>query len=704
MSVDKRSSDNMDHVAQRPLKKLKPNNDGSLSLYKTVKEGRIVGYPIIVTQSGGTEHDAILLGCKADENPEEHLATHRDGKVKIRWKYAGYNGNVSTNTVRLKLMNIVPPIRKAAVLSGLLKTGDNGANMSNGNTTSEILEDKDARDKDDDYKKNASVGYTGDNTWLNKSAGNANETATYVKVDDIAGGILHHKDTDKHVPKKGHEGELSVIAPLQLVASNYLGQAVKTEGVDTDDETDMLHNCVIKPEVPASMPIKTEESVYEYDTDNELDPLAGIGKMYADTQDKEMNGEQKLPAVLSTELDIYEYDTDTDESRVTTNSYQSGIRAEGEEKVKPLSIMSGKVVKYEEIDTDDEMDTMQQLASSNVESTYRGATSTINGRSTYDNAFDDDTEVDVSRPLAVSSDMNIETSSMQNLGYPNKEESKQKLETKLKCSICNIPKSHKNFSRYQLMPEKIARAKCRDCTEALHQSALQAKHQASAAKYEAKKLKRRRLIVQALEGSEVVVCSTCQIEKSINFFPASNLLRGTRKCHECISNGIRDEQHAIENKQMENLEERQCAGCTLTKKKEDFNTGQIRLGKKSMCKECIQARARARHKTKVLKEEDERKKGKILVCSTCKIEKGKSCFFSSQRKKRIHARCKQCISRGIRDEQHAIENKEMESLEERVCAECTLTKKKEDFYHYQTKLGKESICKECLEIVTVQNK
>ena len=263
------------------------------------------------------------------------------------------------------------------------------------------------------------------------------------------------------MPKKGHEGELSVIAPLQLVASNYLGQAVKTEGVDTDDETDMLHNCVIKPEVPASMPIKTEESVYEYDTDNELDPLAGIGKMYADTQDKEMDGEQKLPAVLSTELDIYEYDTDTDESRVTTNSYQSGIRAEGEEKVKPLSIMSGKVVKYEEIDTDDEMDTMQQLASSNVESTYRGATSTINGRSTYDNAYDDDTEVDVSKPLAVSSDMNnnIETSSMQKLGYPNKEESKQKLETKLKCSICNIPKSHKNFSRYQLMPEKIARAK-----------------------------------------------------------------------------------------------------------------------------------------------------------------------------------------------------------------------------------------------------
>ena len=53
------------------------SNDASLSsvdniipIYQIVKEGRVSGYPIIVSQVG-SEHDAILLGCKATDNPQE---------------------------------------------------------------------------------------------------------------------------------------------------------------------------------------------------------------------------------------------------------------------------------------------------------------------------------------------------------------------------------------------------------------------------------------------------------------------------------------------------------------------------------------------------------------------------------------------------------------------------------------------------------
>jgi len=104
-------------------------NDASLSsadniipTYQIVKEGRISGYPIIVSQEVGSEHDAILLGCK--DNPQDYLNNNKDGKVKIRWKFAGYNGLVPTHTVRLKLVDGAPPIRKAAVMSGLLETDE----------------------------------------------------------------------------------------------------------------------------------------------------------------------------------------------------------------------------------------------------------------------------------------------------------------------------------------------------------------------------------------------------------------------------------------------------------------------------------------------------------------------------------------------------------------------------------------------------
>ena len=57
--------------------------------YQKVKEGRISGYPIIVQQVG-SEHEAILLGCPTNDNPQDFLNKNIYGKVKIRLKFAGY--------------------------------------------------------------------------------------------------------------------------------------------------------------------------------------------------------------------------------------------------------------------------------------------------------------------------------------------------------------------------------------------------------------------------------------------------------------------------------------------------------------------------------------------------------------------------------------------------------------------------------------
>jgi len=165
------------------------NGPEQVPIYQIVKEGRVSGYPIIVSQVG-SEHDAILLGCKSTDNPQEYLNNNKDGKVKIRWKFAGYNGLVPTHTVRLKVADFTPPIRKAAVLSGLLETGDElVANKDDGidlgdeedddapilkAIRTDLLDSKRRADKDGDYndredkdeklicyERSASVGYTG---------------------------------------------------------------------------------------------------------------------------------------------------------------------------------------------------------------------------------------------------------------------------------------------------------------------------------------------------------------------------------------------------------------------------------------------------------------------------------------------------------------------------------------------------------------
>ena len=59
--------------------------------YQKIKSGRTLGYPITVTQ-GVAQHDAILLDCNDDQNPEEYLAKLADDdRVKIRWLHAGWN-------------------------------------------------------------------------------------------------------------------------------------------------------------------------------------------------------------------------------------------------------------------------------------------------------------------------------------------------------------------------------------------------------------------------------------------------------------------------------------------------------------------------------------------------------------------------------------------------------------------------------------
>ncbi|KAL9184754.1 hypothetical protein ACHAXT_012724 [Thalassiosira profunda] len=67
--------------------------------YKTIRVGRVNGYPVVVTQ-GKSEHEAILLGCD-DGDPRQFLAQNADGKVKIKWIIAGYNDKVSPTMVRL---------------------------------------------------------------------------------------------------------------------------------------------------------------------------------------------------------------------------------------------------------------------------------------------------------------------------------------------------------------------------------------------------------------------------------------------------------------------------------------------------------------------------------------------------------------------------------------------------------------------------
>jgi len=84
-----------------------PSKNVDKPRYQMVREGRVSGYPVEVTQEGSSresKQDAILLGCNT-ENPQDFLNMNKDGMVKIRWKFAAYNDSVPTNTVRLTVLS-----------------------------------------------------------------------------------------------------------------------------------------------------------------------------------------------------------------------------------------------------------------------------------------------------------------------------------------------------------------------------------------------------------------------------------------------------------------------------------------------------------------------------------------------------------------------------------------------------------------------
>ncbi len=98
---------------------------GKRPKYQKIKSGRTLGYPITVIQ-GVAQHDAILLDCN-EQDPEEYLEKLADDyRVKIRWLHAGWTDFVPVGSIALKEIDVAPPVREAAVNSGLLVQTSDG--------------------------------------------------------------------------------------------------------------------------------------------------------------------------------------------------------------------------------------------------------------------------------------------------------------------------------------------------------------------------------------------------------------------------------------------------------------------------------------------------------------------------------------------------------------------------------------------------
>jgi len=125
------------------------------------------------------------------------------------------------------------------------------------------------------------------------------------------------------------------------------------------------------------------------------------------------------------------------------------------------------------------------------------------------------------------------------------------------CSVCKLAKSTKDFSKNQR--GKGAAAKCKDCIATMQQRIQEAQ--------EIKKQKAR-------EKSELL---------------------------------------ATENKMMEALDERQCAKCRITKKKEAFDLVQLRKGKSAECEDCVAEWAAKQAERQRIAMEEEKKRRKIRI-------------------------------------------------------------------------------------------
>ena len=110
------------------------------------------------------------------------------------------------------------------------------------------------------------------------------------------------------------------------------------------------------------------------------------------------------------------------------------------------------------------------------------------------------------------------------------------------------------------------------------------------------------------------------------------------------------------------------------------------------------------------------------ICYVCKVAKSLDCFSKNQKRKGEHAKCMDCL--GNREQFEKLEarkqeekekrrlqleekreaerklaekNKAMEDLEERICDNCNIVKKKEDFDINERKKGEASVCISCNE-------
>ena len=431
--------------------------DNIIPTYQIVKEGRISGYPIIVSQVG-SEHDAILLGCK--DNPQDYLNNNKDGKVKIRWKFAGYNGLVPTHTVRLKLVDGAPPIRKAAVMSGLLETDevvatdkddiDLGEEEDNDApilkvVRADLLDSTGRADKDDDYydqedrdeklvcyERSAYVGYQGGNSRTSAAASTdgkgSEDTSSNQESDNVEGAYtefdpqVDQADTNSHkaAPSivtsqsgiKLEDGDVDSVATDPMVNEEVVPMEVKsdmnlkTEGEETDDdelkpsvsEVDTNSHKPTPPVVTSQSGIKAEDDdIDSVATDRMVnaDALSLLAAYGDDTDDDELKPSVKLEG---------ENTDDALDTQLHTSS--NDVKMEGEaayecdtdnDEPKPLEVTSEMNLKSEEVDTDDEMGAQQvEPVASNADIKKEGGA-----------AYGDDTDNDESKPLEVKSEMNV---------------------------------------------------------------------------------------------------------------------------------------------------------------------------------------------------------------------------------------------------------------------------------------------------------
>eukprot|EP00956_Cyclotella_meneghiniana_P032395 scaffold89038_cov51-Cyclotella_meneghiniana.AAC.3 len=320
--------------------------------YVKIKVGRIAGYPVLVKQ-GKVDHDALLLGC--DNNPHIYLADacKKNTKVKVKWITAGYNSNVSADSVQLKQFNDATPARasKEVAISRISKKATDEDNRSDeddapilkvltarrlDNLTDKHEHENDEMYVDEDdrdeklvcYTKSASTGHPVNNGYL--GADNAQFDDANTNIDNGTFANFDNSNTDtniiSHQKVKQNQDESCTITtfndvnneprPQHYVRSNM---TLKSDENETDEEA-------LKPEIVASSnPVKLENDV---PTDDEACTNATFN---------EVNNEP-FPQHMSSNMTLKSDETDTDD-----------------EALKPEMVASSHTIKLEnDVSTDDE--------------------------------------------------------------------------------------------------------------------------------------------------------------------------------------------------------------------------------------------------------------------------------------------------------------------------------------------------------------